>query len=145
MLMTALIVRRIAASKTLIALGVLTSLGFSLPLASADLDPLGNQVAGVAAETSTTPINELFRDAEDFGSCAVMLDFDELTGGDIFCNDDIITDQYAGLVFDVPDGDCVVCANSPPNLPDSSPPNVAFVTTPLHCACKPAWPPILCS
>ncbi len=65
---------------------------------------------------------------DDFGDCATTLDFDELTGGGNDCDGDEISIQYPGLVFDVPSGICVVCANAFLGgiIPNNSDPNVAY-------------------
>ena len=93
--------------------------------AYAELDMLGNEaVPGPNPGASLTPVTRA-----EFGPCAVNLNFDELTGGGNSCNGTHITTQYTGLVFDVPSGDCVICANSFLGgfIPTNSDPNVAYV------------------
>lgn len=93
--------------------------------ARAELDLLWNEIS----DSPPPPASEggsITRD--DFGDCAVNLNFDELTGGGNTCNGDHITTQYPGLTFSVPLGTCVVCANSFLGgiIPNNSDPNVAF-------------------
>lgn len=101
----------------------------ALPLtfltARAELDLLWNEVSDSAPPPAAEG-NGVTRD--DFGDCAVNLDFDDLTGGGNSCDGDHITTQYPGLTFSVPLGDCVVCANSFLGgvIPNNSDPNVAF-------------------
>jgi hypothetical protein len=104
---------------------ITTLLAVALP-AHAQLDALGNPVGseGEPGGNQLTPV-----DRDDFGPCAIDINFDELVGGGNSCNGDHITNQYPGLLFDVPSGDCVICANSVLGaiIPNNSDPNVAYV------------------
>lgn len=110
--------------------------------AYAELDLLGNEVVppGEPGGSALTPV-----DRDDFGPCAVNLNFDELTGGGNSCDGDHITNQYAGLFFDVPSGDCVICANSflAGILIGNSDPNVAFVQQNTNVCSENALPGVV--
>lgn len=93
--------------------------------ARAELDLFWNDVDGSAPPPAEEG-GSITRD--DFGECAVNLNFDELSGGGNTCDGDHITTQYPGLTFSVPIGTCVICANSFLGgiIPNNSDPNVAF-------------------
>lgn len=119
---------------------LLASVATALP-ALAQVDALMNPVAvGTGtppASADVTPVNR-----GDFGPCAININFDTLTGGGISCNGTHITNQYPGLVFDVPSGNCVICANSVLGtaIPNNSDPNVAFAQQNLNVCSADALP-----
>jgi len=102
-------------------------LAASLPvLARADEDILGN--VPVPGDPQTPPdLVQITR--ADFGACATNRNFDELQGGGTICNGTHITNQYPGVTFSVPGGNCVICANNVLGgiIIHNSDPNVAFV------------------
>ena len=99
----------------------------SLPaIARADEDILGNvpQPGQPQTPPDLVPITRA-----DFGPCAVNRNFDELAGGGNGCNGTHITNQYPGVTFSVPGGDCSICANNVLGgiIIHNSDPNIAFV------------------
>jgi hypothetical protein len=104
---------------------VVAALPMTSLTARAELDLLWNEMSDSAPPPATEG-GGITRD--DFGECAVLVDFDDLAGGGNTCDGDHVTTQYPGLTFSVPLGNCVVCANSflAAAIPNNSDPNVAF-------------------